>query len=124
MSLQNATARSTCSLCAKPFTEQDPGRVVESYRYLMDTTSPEFDPTKPTWAALQLAPDRVLCNECCELYGYQETQEAIGLTRSPSRHGPDFRSVHWFGQDFSFTAKQAACVRILWAAWESCQTFR
>lgn len=33
-------------------------------------------------------------------------------------HSPDFRSVHWHGEDFTFTEKQAAVVRALWEAWE------
>jgi hypothetical protein len=44
---------------------------------------------------------------------------AVG--RPPSRlahHSLDFRSVHWFGQDHTFTASQAACVKVLWEAWE------
>jgi hypothetical protein len=51
------------------------------------------------------------------MFGYTETSE---LTSSPPcRHGPDFRSVHWCGTDFTFTATQASCVRILWKAWEN-----
>lgn len=37
----------------------------------------------------------------------------------PARHSIDFRSVHWFGADYTFTAGQAACVRVLWDAWEN-----
>ena len=33
-------------------------------------------------------------------------------------HSPDFRSVRWFGQSYSFTPNQAACVKMLWEAWE------
>lgn len=33
-------------------------------------------------------------------------------------HSPDFRSVIWSGTRHSFTANQAACVRVLWEAWE------
>jgi hypothetical protein len=36
----------------------------------------------------------------------------------PARHSEDFRSVHWYGMDFTFTALQAASVRILWEAWD------
>ncbi len=43
---------------------------------------------------------------------------AWGSDASPARHGPDFRSVHWYGKDHSFTRNQAACVRVLWQAWE------
>jgi hypothetical protein len=35
------------------------------------------------------------------------------------RHSADFRSVNWFGVSYSFTALQAACVRVLWEAWEN-----
>lgn len=42
---------------------------------------------------------------------------------APSRteaatHGPDFRDVTWYETKYVFSAKQAACVRILWEAWE------
>jgi hypothetical protein len=33
-------------------------------------------------------------------------------------HSPDFRSVHWYGFDYLFTPTQAACVKVLWEAWE------
>jgi hypothetical protein len=33
-------------------------------------------------------------------------------------HGLDYRSVNWFGADHPFTANQAACVKVLWEAWE------
>jgi hypothetical protein len=36
----------------------------------------------------------------------------------PARHSPDFRSVHWFGQDYYFSTGQASCVQRLWEAWE------
>ena len=35
------------------------------------------------------------------------------------RHSPDFRSVNWFGVSYAFTALQAACVAVLWNAWEN-----
>jgi hypothetical protein len=35
----------------------------------------------------------------------------------PARHSKDYRSVHWFGVDYYFTATQAACVKVLWEAW-------
>jgi hypothetical protein len=38
---------------------------------------------------------------------------------SPARHSSDFRHVHWFGTDHTFTATQAACVKILWNEWEN-----
>jgi hypothetical protein len=33
-------------------------------------------------------------------------------------HSDDFRSVRWYGTDYVFTPTQAACVRVLWEAWE------
>lgn len=37
---------------------------------------------------------------------------------SPYSHSADFRSVHWFGIDYTFSPTQAAIVRQLWQAWE------
>jgi hypothetical protein len=37
----------------------------------------------------------------------------------PARHSKDFRSVHWYGCDYSFSPTQAACVKVLWEAWEN-----
>jgi hypothetical protein len=36
-----------------------------------------------------------------------------------ARHSPDFRSIHWFGVDYQFSGNQAACIRVLWKAWEN-----
>jgi hypothetical protein len=47
----------------------------------------------------------------------RESTPAIEPTGA--RHSPDFRSVHWFGADYSFTSSQAACVKVLWEAWEN-----
>jgi hypothetical protein len=33
-------------------------------------------------------------------------------------HSEDFRSVRWYGTDYTFTATQAACIKVLWEAWE------
>lgn len=34
-------------------------------------------------------------------------------------HGPDFRSVNWYGTCFEFTSQQAAVVKVLWEAMEN-----
>ena len=47
-----------------------------------------------------------------------DSPPATDRSEAPARHSPDFRSVHWFGSDYDFTATQAACVSVLWAAWE------
>ena len=36
----------------------------------------------------------------------------------PCRHSVDFACVRWHGESYSFTATQAAIVRVLWSAWE------
>jgi len=38
---------------------------------------------------------------------------------APARHSSDFRSVHWYGIDYTFTAGQAACVSVLWKDWQN-----
>lgn len=46
------------------------------------------------------------------------------LARLPSpemllpTHGPDFRDVSWRGTKYVFAPEQAACIRVLWEAWE------
>jgi len=35
------------------------------------------------------------------------------------RHSSDFRSVNWYGQRYTFSAAQAAVVRLLWDAWRN-----
>jgi len=38
-------------------------------------------------------------------------------------HGSDFRDVTWHGTKHIFTPKQAACVSVLWKAWEQGNPF-
>lgn len=40
-------------------------------------------------------------------------------TPDPARHSIDFRSAHWYGTAYSFTANQAAAIRVLWDAWQN-----
>ena len=40
-------------------------------------------------------------------------------TTTDNRHSPDFRSVVWQGEPFTFTASQAAVVALLWRAWSN-----
>ncbi len=46
-------------------------------------------------------------------------ERSPSATKSPTRHSPDFRSVHWYGVDYTFTSSQAAVVKVLWDAWEN-----
>jgi hypothetical protein len=36
----------------------------------------------------------------------------------PASHADDFRWIVWYGETYTFTPKQAACVGCLWNAWE------
>ncbi len=40
------------------------------------------------------------------------------LDKTVADHGPDFRSVRWYGTEYSFTGNQAKIVSVLWAAWK------
>ncbi|MCK6484913.1 MAG: hypothetical protein L6R00_12360 [Phycisphaerae bacterium] len=52
--------------------------------------------------------------------GGGQAGQASAMAAMPSaRHSPDFRSVHWYGTAYSFTALQAPCVKVLWEAWEN-----
>lgn len=44
--------------------------------------------------------------------------QSEGESLPPFRHSPDFRGVHWYGTEYTFTPTQAAVVRILWEAFE------
>ncbi|HDZ20161.1 hypothetical protein LCGC14_0017170 [marine sediment metagenome] len=37
--------------------------------------------------------------------------------RRPATHSPTYRSVNWYGETYTFTGNQAACVKTLWEAW-------
>lgn len=39
-------------------------------------------------------------------------------TEVTTLHSPDFRSVIWYGVEYTFTRHQAVCVEFLWAQWE------
>ncbi len=41
---------------------------------------------------------------------------ARNLISRCARHSPDYRSVLWYGTDYTFAPNQAACVKILWDA--------
>src|SRR5262249_52614102 len=78
------------SYCCKPFTAHDPGRLVESHKYLLDLAVSQPDPTKPTCAVVQLAPDRILCRDCCELFGYPAGEGVGGSgAEAPSATGQE-----------------------------------
>lgn len=54
-------------------------------------------------------------------HGNVQMRAELALQPNPQKdvaHSDDFRSVRWFGTDYIFTATQAACVQVLWEAWE------
>jgi hypothetical protein len=83
---QLAHVRPTCSYCCKPFTEQDPGRLVQSHTYIGGLSAPVSDPSKPDCAAVKLANDVVLCRACCEQFGYP-SGEGVGTSKPSKRRG-------------------------------------
>lgn len=91
-------------------------------------------------------PDVAIKKQCRELIGYYKAatrawpdpisqlgEESIANNRAvtvidcvppadqlgPSRYSEGFRSVHWYGTDFTFTDTQGACVAMLWVAWKN-----
>lgn len=44
---------------------------------------------------------------------------ADGSDKATPQHSEDFRSVLWFGVNYSFTANQAAAVKMLWSNWKN-----
>lgn len=49
----------------------------------------------------------------------QGDDEAEGTpAKSDVAYSDGFRSVRWFGDEFTFTPTQAACVKVLWRYWE------
>ena len=50
---------------------------------------------------------------------FQEYLVSPSNTTAPARHGCDYRSVVWFGTDYTFSSYQAACVAVLWDAWQN-----
>lgn len=62
-------------------------------------------------------PDGSLIEQTIDPYRWNATRAAA--IAGPCRHSPDFRSVYWYGEVFTFTGLQAAVVSILWEAWEN-----
>jgi hypothetical protein len=48
----------------------------------------------------------------------RDKRKPTGEAQANVAHSDDFRSVCWYGTDYVFTPTQAACVRVLWEAWE------
>jgi hypothetical protein len=48
----------------------------------------------------------------------QMTEQPNRPAERPSSHSQDYRVCCWRGTDYTFSPTQAACVRVLWEAWE------
>jgi len=58
--------------------------------------------------------------DCSVSRGADDAGNVSGTNSSKSaKHSSDFRSVNWFGTLYEFTELQAACVKVLWEAWEN-----
>ena len=47
------------------------------------------------------------------------SERTAGCPNPSATPSPDYRSVVWYGANYSFTKSQAKCVEILWKAWEN-----
>jgi hypothetical protein len=54
-----------------------------------------------------------------EKAGEISPETAIAENLKTAKHSVDFRSVFWFGDEYSFTGNQAAAVKILWENWKN-----
>lgn len=64
----------------------------------------------------------VIMERFAESEGMQDTppDEAQAFdTAKMATHSPDFRSVNWYGTPHEFKPMQAACVKVLWEAWQN-----
>lgn len=57
----------------------------------------------------------LMANPMKVLFGVPHTAAEI-TPQQPCSHSPDFRSVNWYGEIYTFTPPQAVCVETLWAA--------
>jgi hypothetical protein len=87
MGTQPVWHRPTCSLCCKPWSDEDPGRLVESHRYLVAHTAPASDPSQPDCSIIQLSPDLILCSECFAKSGYGGQAAGASARERPKRRG-------------------------------------
>lgn len=83
----------------------------------------EFLTQKPQVSLLNLPDTTELINMAVvPLRLMSESKLAQNLLVTPKGaavHSPDFRSVRWHGTEYSFTGNQAACVKVLWDAWQN-----
>lgn len=94
----------TAELCRRG--QQDPAamRCLNGLDTILEKLSQILDKRLPMYAAAE-------AEECASPTGEKND---LG----PARHSGDFRSVHWYGEYYFFTANQARVVRILWEAWK------
>ena len=74
------------------------------------------------WLAAQgVTPAQAGRMPCADVVAMLQSPAADVPKRDPPparRHSPDYRSVAWDGETYSFTRNQALCVKALWKAWE------
>jgi hypothetical protein len=94
--------------------------VRDALRFRLATLKPTEQPQKDATAhrhATQPAPAEQAREPLAKVTSPPCAQSPPAAPLPSARHGPGFRSVHWFGTDYTFTATQGACVKLLWDAW-------
>jgi hypothetical protein len=71
------------------------------------------------FAAAEVTADAEIESPAPSLRVHTESEPPTDEVYSPLKYSLDFRFVRWQGQDFTFTATQAACVKILWENWRA-----
>lgn len=91
----------------------DPDPPVIYFRSLMDSAFAISRAFEDVRQALEALRQRVLL-------AIEATSAAISDgSLSSARHSADFVSVNWFGTVYVLSTHQAACVRVMWEAWEN-----
>ena len=78
----------------------------------LPTAAPDHRPDKHNIARWYVDDLRALADTIVAKDAKAEKTEVTTL------HSPDFRSVIWYGVEYTFTRHQAVCVEFLWAQWE------
>ena len=79
-------------------------------RHLIETRSQSL---ALSWEQVADLQERIR-RERAKLLEQEEPQKPV----TSVSHSDDFRSVFWYGISYVFTPTQAACIRVLWEAWE------
>lgn len=69
---------------------------------------------------LLLIDSQLECEEkAVAMNGPRKGETTLSILGASCHHSADFRSVVWFGTNYSFTPNQAKCINVLWNAFET-----